>query len=539
MEPQQQTGNSQNNNSDSQIKITPTRSGVVKPVEDLISKKVFMPVEEEIIPHTQKPEEKIDIHPDHGVDIPITPISTEKIIPTQTQDNIPVSQKIAERMGLKLSGIEDINTAEKVEEEKIIPKQEEKIAPTSDIKTDIPISQQIAEKIALNPNTGMGISSEQNQEQKHEEKISFRPENNIKISQIHTYADDIKNTVKDEGVSMVKIAMAEAKKQELEKENEEEVSPTSKKNISIILISLLVLIVGIASIAGAWYFFGMKKGRDSSSTLSHRQSIIPYDEEFVVTLDANERKKLITGIESAKKFVYDKNTAIVYIPVFESFGTTTNPINSKTFFSLLETRVPASLVRTFGEIFMFGFNESENQSNPFIIFTADSFSQIYAGMLEWEPAMADDIGDLFFIKEDLLDPVPSPIVNTASTTPQTFAKQNLEGQAKATTTSTSLVISATTSSTTLKNASTSVSTTSTSSVVVEEQKIFKSRYIIANSLKFKDEVLNNRDLRVLRTTSGKVLMYYTFINDKILLIAKDFKTLDEVVKRLATSQFKQ
>ncbi|MEI7513351.1 MAG: hypothetical protein WCJ74_01885 [bacterium] len=385
----------------------------------------------------------------------------------------------------------------------------------------VPTSTPKSEETTFKPNTGMNISSEQ----KSEEKIVFEPQSKISISPLHTYADDIKNTIKDDGLSMAKIAMAEVKKQEAQEKVEEELSPTSEKNKKIIGISLGILLLAVLGVFGAWYFVGIKKAQNISSIPAHMQSIIPYDEGFTVILDTSERSKIVEGVNSAKKQSYDKNTAVVYIPFMENTGTTTSPINTERFLSLLQTRASLAMVRSFGTSFMFGLNRNAGQTNSFLILTSDSFNQMYAGMLEWEPAMADDIGDLFFTKDDLVE---APAV--ASTSPLKVATNTV---------ATSTTATSSIATTTIVLASSTPATSTVPEMSLVEQKAFKSRYIIANSLVFKDEVLNNRDMRVLRTVSGKTLMYYTFINDKIVLIAKDFNTLDEVAKRLATSQFKQ
>ncbi len=368
------------------------------------------------------------------------------------------------------------------------------------------------DKITFKPTTGMNISTEE----KSDEKIVFEPQGRITISPLHTYVDDIKNTISDKGLSMSKIAMAEAKKRESQEKVEEELSPTSNKNIKIIGASLGILVLGVLGVYGTWYLTGVKKAQDIAAIPVRMQSIIPYDQEFTVTLNTKERSKVVDGVNSAKKQTYDKSTAVVYVPFVENSGTTTSLINTEKLLLLLQTRAPLAMVRSFGQTSMFGLNKNAGQTNPFLILSSDSFNQMYAGMLEWEPAMADDIGDLFFTREDLVE---AP-VEASTTTPQTFDNQNLGGQATSTGSSTPAI-------------------NTVPEISYIEQKAFKSRYILANSLVFKDEILNNRDMRVLRTTSGKVLMYYTFINDSVILIAKDFNTLDEVVKRLATSQFKQ
>ncbi len=436
------------------------------------------------------------------------------------------------------------------------PKVEEKIVPTPNSIS----SSVIPAPVFTSVNSG-GIQSENtNLDPREYPRMTYgeqgqagndikpQSEKKISISPIHTFADDLKNTLQKDDVSMAKIAMAEAKKQEAEKVEEEEVSPTSTKNTSIIIISILIILIACVGVAGALYYLSVNSQKNIPVTNVRIQSIIPYDENTIITLDSNERKSLVDGVDSAKKQKYQKETTVVFLPIFEKNGTSTSMLKTEKFFSILETRIPPALSRTFGENFMAGLNGKVDKNNFFILLSSDSFSQMYAGMLEWEPAMADDIGELFFTKEDLVDPIvpivstssASTTANVATTTQQTLIPRNLGGQASSTALATTSLITASTSTLQTFDKQNLGGQASTVPEMNEiEQKAFKSRYIIANSLAFKDEVINNRDLRVLKTVSGKTLMYYTFINDKFLLIAKDFETLDEIAKRLATSQFKQ
>ena len=388
----------------------------------------------------------------------------------------------------------------------------------------------VTNQVNTTPTTSGAVSPDKPKEG----KVVFHPEDKIVIRPLRTYADDVKNAIQDDNVSMVKIAMAEAKKQETEKAFEEELSPTSDKNKIIIGISLGVILLAVLGFVGVYYVAGNKQATVEVPQ-EHIQSIIPYDEDFVINLNTRERKKVLSGFESAESKTYDRNTSIVYLPIFIVDGTSTSVLNTSDFFNVLEARTPPALVRAFGDGFMLGFNRQSGKMSPFIILTSDSFNQLYAGMLEWEPAMADDLGDIFFSKEDLVDGPTS--TSTEKNTQANIPKKENDLQ---TATNTSVTQSTSSQNIILKISTSSVaSTTGSSSISVLAPKDNNVRYIIANSLKFKDEVLNNKDLRVLRTLSGKTLMYYTFINDKIVLIAKDFNTLDEVVKRLATSQFKQ
>lgn len=392
----------------------------------------------------------------------------------------------------------------------------------------------------IQPTSGLGISSVQNssmhtfaedlknataksgmsQEQEAEkpkEKLGIQPQEKPVIRTLHTYADDINNAVQNDGITMSKIVMEEAKKQEAEKLEEEATSPNSPKNRSIIIISAIMILLAGASAVAVWYFVSNRQKSIAPVVAVHRPSMIPYEEEFPIDLDSTERNKMMDLIESAKKQNYQKDSQIIYLPVTAKNATEKYLINTESLFFVFGARVPSALLRSFDSEFMLGLNKTDLGYSPFMLISAESFSQMYSGMLEWEPAMADDIGDLFFKKEDLVFVEADKIISTstASSTPKTV-----------TGVATSTVVA-------------NVSTTSTSSLSQVEEKEFKSKYIIANSLKFKDEVLNNKDIRVLKTLSNNVLMYYVFINDKILLIARDAQTLDEVVKRLATSQFRQ
>ena len=317
----------------------------------------------------------------------------------------------------------------------------------------------------------------------------LHPEDRITIKPLRTYADDIKNLVANDNVSMIKIAIAEEKKQEQQVEDDENLDPGSKKNINIFLVSGILIVLGCVAFAGVWYFMGQKTAQVINAAPQKHVAIIPFDEENPIAITTFERKEVVGGLVSSQSKKYENDTTLIYLPIIDQSGTTTSLVSVERFLSVLQTRAPDALVRALNPQFMFGLNRKDNQYKPFLLLKTDSLAHVYPGMLEWEPAMADDIGDIFFSKNDLIAPVQ---VST----------------------------------------STGTSTTSTSSPA-------EIRNILADSLIFKDELVNNKDIRALRTKDGKLLMYYSFIGDKLVLIAKDFGTLAEISKRLATSQFTQ
>ena len=296
------------------------------------------------------------------------------------------------------------------------------------------------------------------------------PEDRILITPLRTYADDVKRAIETDSVSMIKIAMAEAQKRERESDEFEETSPASHKNVLIIGISFALVVIGALSIGGVWYYSQLQNNK-LPTVVVRDVALLPYDQESPIKISHGDKQEILDGINLARTNKYEKDTSFISLPMFRQIGTTTAPLITSDLLSLFSSRASDSLVRSLDPRFMFGLSV-HNGLQPFLVLRTDSFNTAYAGMLDWETKMTDDIGDLFFTKAEMLD-----------------------------------------------GATTTVT--------------------IADSLQFKDEIVNNKDVRSVRTKSGKLLMYYSFVNDKLLLLGKDFETIDEVSKRLATSQFKQ
>jgi len=64
------------------------------------------------------------------------------------------------------------------------------------------------------------------------------------------------------------------------------------------------------------------------------------------------------------------------------------------FIALLNTRVPSQLIRSLASEFTFGFH-AIGTTEPFLILKTRSFNIAFAGMLEWEKSMNEDLAPLF------------------------------------------------------------------------------------------------------------------------------------------------
>ncbi len=158
-------------------------------------------------------------------------------------------------------------------------------------------------------------------------------------------------------------------------------------------------------------------------------------------------------------------------------------------FSALHMSVPDILLRNINvKGSMAGVVNAGGSQSPFFILSVASYSETFAGMLQWEPTMLKELQQIF----------PTPIESTP--TPTLLA-----------------------TSTPPKGA---VSTASSTPIIPAARQIFL------------DETVANHDVRVYRDSfgQGQDLLLYGYWDQTTLVIARDAAAFTEILQRLATSR---
>ena len=142
---------------------------------------------------------------------------------------------------------------------------------------------------------------------------------------------------------------------------------------------------------------------------------------------------------------------------------------------------------------MAGVVNTDGRQSPFFILSVDSYSETFAGMLQWEPSMFGDLAQLFppYAK-------PTPPVLAATST-------------------------AVTAKNTVKKTNVAAKATSTPSVLKVQPA-------------FLDEIVANHDVRIYRDAAGQSVLLYGYWDQTTLVIARDTAAFSEILQRLATSQ---
>jgi hypothetical protein len=151
-------------------------------------------------------------------------------------------------------------------------------------------------------------------------------------------------------------------------------------------------------------------------------------------------------------------------------------INSADLLDILEVRTPGRLERSIGDVFVIGYLNEEERSN-FILFEVNDFQNAFAGMLEWEGILAQDMSKLFNKLNDYLNSTPEESVI------------NEEGEPEV-------------------------------------------RQVPIDST-FKDKVIRNMDTRVIKDDLENIKFFYVFMdNGNYLLLTDSAKTVEVIANEL-------
>jgi len=287
--------------------------------------------------------------------------------------------------------------------------------------------------------------------------------NDKDIKVLRTYASDMAEAVKQNEMSVIKIAMAEKEKRDREDIYKKAEGTTGSKIFFVIGGIILV----IAAIIGAYFIFQQKKAKEITQPIvsSEIETFIAYDAKLNIDVtNISNVDNLATVIREETK----TNTKLVEALFFtKDVNGITGNLTTVNFLSLIGTTMPNALERSLSDKFLLGkYSGVNNNSGIFLIFQTTDYNQAYASMLAWEKTMANDLAKIFNME------LPVSADGTTQITP---------------------------------------------------------------GKKWKDILINNKDVRVLYGDTGEGLIYYAFTNKNDFVITNNIEALKEIMGRLVIS----
>jgi len=221
-----------------------------------------------------------------------------------------------------------------------------------------------------------------------EEENKVQPnDKNIKV--LRTYSSDMADAIRNNEVSVIKIALAEKEK----KDREEIYQKAEGTNTSKTLLVIGGIILIVTAVIGSYFLFQKKKINDTPQPIvSNIDTFISYDSNIYVDVtDA-------TNISDLSNIINQEQTAnsglIKALFLTKKINNVPELLTSKNFLSLIKTTAPGALTRSLSDKYLLGKYANKN---IFLIFQTADYNQAYASMLLWEKTMLKDLFVLFNI----------------------------------------------------------------------------------------------------------------------------------------------
>ncbi|MEI7689275.1 MAG: hypothetical protein WCI91_03795 [Candidatus Nomurabacteria bacterium] len=224
------------------------------------------------------------------------------------------------------------------------------------------------------------------------------PKSNNKdnLKTVRTYLSDMADTVRENDISVIKVALAEQNKHEREDLfRKAEGTPVTR---TIWIIGGIVLV--LVSITGTYYVIQKKVKDNVPVVVAKEETIITYD--GTSSVEINNTDYLVDKLKNHIKQLSTSTTTngINSIEINQKINNVSAKLKVVDLFSRLNLNAPASLVRSLSDLYMVGTYTKNATSDPklFLIFRSNEYDYTYAGMLEWENFLSSDMFYLFNLK---------------------------------------------------------------------------------------------------------------------------------------------
>jgi hypothetical protein len=219
---------------------------------------------------------------------------------------------------------------------------------------------------------------------------------NIKV--LRTYTSDMADAIRDNEVSVIKIALAEKEKREKE-EMYQKAEGTNTSKTFLVIGSIILIVVAIVV---SYFLLQKKKANETPQPIvTNLDTFISYDSNIYIDVTNATNVSELSNI--IKKEQTTNSGLIKALFLTKKINGVSQLLTSKNFLSLIQSSAPGALIRTLSDKYLVGKYVNQNSINEndksvvFLIFQTTNYNQAYASMLEWEKTMLKDLFPIFSI----------------------------------------------------------------------------------------------------------------------------------------------
>lgn len=287
---------------------------------------------------------------------------------------------------------------------------------------------------------------------------------------LHTYKTDFADEIDTKKANRFSVLAADANQKRAEVPQPKK----QNKTIPTILGALMLIGLGAGGVYGAYLFVT----QTPSIPLQPLAPSLVFVDERVELSGPDYRSQLA---QLTNEPLVDGNAILVYTTnsTTTEQGLVRTPQPGRTLIYALNLGAPDILLRNIDQRSTVGVLNSGGETRTFFVMRVDSYERTYAGMLSWESSILRSLEDLY--PEYTVEPLTDFSFDTAT------------------------------------------SSASSSAAIMPETPFTGV---------FRDEVLENHDIRVVRDALGRSLLLYGYRDKNTLLIARNEAAYLELVRRL-------
>ena len=300
------------------------------------------------------------------------------------------------------------------------------------------------------------------------------------LRSMRTYRGDVEQVVSRKNTSIVGVIAAEQnRKAEEDKEREANAPKQAGGSSSAYLkVGVSGLLVGVGITALAFIMTLIDRTPENVPVASIPEYIFTEQQQQVDLTSLARRDVMSQLVQTRDTIDLELGTvANLYLTTTTQFpdgGTKAELIKTADFFRQIDAKAPDTLVRSLSEFMMYGVHFFDG-AQPFFIFKTGFYENAFASMLGWEKDMNADLAPLF-----------GPLVLQRS-----------------------------------------VDTGTSTGPTTDD--------FFGNS--FTDEIVRNKEVRVLKDENDKIILLYSFPDPSTLIITTNEHTFAEIVTRMNSRRF--
>ena len=319
-------------------------------------------------------------------------------------------------------------------------------------------------------------------EETQENNEPIKPKTPTSDKSVRTYEGDALEALRGKNISLGGVFTAEAKKREETGDFSSvdvEGDKTDKKRV--LMVSLIVLFA-LASILLIGFTIYQKISPEEDLLPPSVETLLPADLSINLDVSENSPGEIISALVKARDEAVGSLGKVTSINLFSKDASGREIFLEATdFLESISSRASGRFLRSLLPEFFIGVHIFDG-NQPFIVFKIDSYESAFAGMLDFEPYLKNDLSKFFESKVGI---ILNPTGDSATT----------------------------------------------SENIVEEKLPLAPK-------SFEDLVVRNKDTRVLRNEDGQVILMYSFANQETLVITTNENTFREALDRLSAGNLR-